>query len=337
MDVVLDTNVIHEDFLLRSADFRNLMDYLEKTDSNIMMPKIVLLEIEKKYAEELQKRFSKYNSHKNSLNDFLLDKEVSGGSVDINAEVKKYIAFLTKKFRLNHKTIVNYKPEYMDDVVKRAIERKRPCSDAGEEFRDVLLWLTVLDILGKSKIHEKSIILISNDKKAFASEEGKLHPQLESELSLKKLNVNYYCSIKDFVRGHASKIDFITKEWLASEVATLDGDIERWFERHEEQIIDRVERICDASITSSVDSLNIDVEIGEFYVYERSDGTCSVDLEIYGCLNVQIEVPIGLYDVDDDDVFKTKIKDFDFDFTASFNIEIEDAEVADSELYDMDF
>ncbi|MFZ2384740.1 MAG: PIN domain-containing protein [Candidatus Omnitrophota bacterium] len=112
------------------------------------------------------------------------------------------------------------KDEYLQEIVKRAIYRVKPCTERGEEFRDVLLWLTVLDIARLAKNDE--LIFISNNIHQFSDGKNSLHSDLFKETENAKLQIKYYQSLDQFIEAHAVKIDFITKDWLSS---VLDVDI----------------------------------------------------------------------------------------------------------------
>jgi rRNA-processing protein FCF1 len=45
MDVILDTNILIADIWQKSQNFRFLMDFIKKTNSNIQIPSVVDVEI----------------------------------------------------------------------------------------------------------------------------------------------------------------------------------------------------------------------------------------------------------------------------------------------------
>jgi hypothetical protein len=62
------------------------------------------------------------------------------------------------------------------DLVQRATERRRPCNDKGDGYRDTLNWLTLLDFAKAEPDHR--IIWVSNNTDDFGSGGGELHPDL---------------------------------------------------------------------------------------------------------------------------------------------------------------
>lgn len=60
MIIVLDTNIIQGDFLLKSGKTVVLLDYVSKTQSKFVMPKIVYDELMANYERGLISRKSKF-------------------------------------------------------------------------------------------------------------------------------------------------------------------------------------------------------------------------------------------------------------------------------------
>jgi len=47
--IVLDTNIFQRNFLMRSSGFVVLLDYLSKTESRVVIPKVVFEELKANY------------------------------------------------------------------------------------------------------------------------------------------------------------------------------------------------------------------------------------------------------------------------------------------------
>jgi len=97
---------------------------------------------------------------------------------------------------------VHYKDEYLKEVINRSIKRIKPCSEKGEEFRDSLLWLTLLYIAEASE--NKMIVIISNNIKEFASDNGSLHPKLKDEEIKKDIKKTTYIDTQNQKGGYNS-------------------------------------------------------------------------------------------------------------------------------------
>jgi predicted nucleic acid-binding protein len=190
MDIILDTNIILTDFFLKSKSFKVLFDYLAKTNSDLLIPEIVFKETIHKYEEKLISELSNYDNTVNKLNSLLDDTVFKKVNIDISKKVSKYSNFLknVKKpsYDSSKEIIVKYKDSFLEETIRRAIYRLKPCSNKGQEFRDTILWLTIIDYLKSIYKDDRKIIFISNNFKEFADSETKnknLHPDLFKEVN----------------------------------------------------------------------------------------------------------------------------------------------------------
>ncbi|MCA1001010.1 PIN domain-containing protein [Bacillus thuringiensis] len=291
MFIVLDANVIRKDFMLKTDDFANLFDYLVKTQSKILMPQIVFEEIQNLYRNELIGRQESYIKFFKSLNLLLTESFEPQNELSVEEETRKYMDYLKVTLDLNEKDIVPYKESYLKEVVKRAVNRIKPCSSKGEEFRDTLLWLTVLDIAKEKE--DKKVALISHNKKDFAHEDdgNKLHPQLKQDMEKIGVEVWYYSSLSQFIQKHATKIKFIDEEWIKQHI-----DIHEVNERflnvlndfEQEELFHRAKdnyKQCTGYICACGGGLGID----DFFVYEKTDGSMYLEVNLSGEIEVEVE------------------------------------------------
>ena len=65
MDVVIDTNIIIQEDFLRSSKFSALLDYLNKTNSHIILPQIVKEESIYHYKMKVTETLNKFNALSN--------------------------------------------------------------------------------------------------------------------------------------------------------------------------------------------------------------------------------------------------------------------------------
>lgn len=108
MRVILDTNIYQQDFRLGSGRFQILLDYLGKTGSQVVLPKIVYQELRANYERELERRLAKYGAARAGLN-ALLDRETAPQvSLSVETEVKEYLDHLMSKLRIDTADIMDY-------------------------------------------------------------------------------------------------------------------------------------------------------------------------------------------------------------------------------------
>jgi hypothetical protein len=284
----------------------------------------------------------------------LVEPNFSLVEVDLNHETDKYLEYLLNRIGINESYIVGYKPEYLDKLVTRAVKRIKPFSQKGEEFRDAILWLSLLDIA--QEYCGGSMVFISNDVRAFGRQA--LHPTLVEESHNRNIQISYYNDIKTFIEQHASRMEFVNKKWLLETInfEQFDDQIEeyiveqledsrglsayrsRWREREDLEFAGYVDRAADID----------DETIYDFYVYEKSDGTVYVESTYYVEYEVEFIAPeivktrpsfsrLAYHDFDmgfeDEIQFKPVIRWVEIEIV--FGITLRDREVIQIELVDV--
>lgn len=287
MDVILDTNILYSDIKLRSRNIDILIDYLEKTNSRLLYPSVVLDEAKEKYKNKLIENISAERKATSDLNNFLFSETKDEVHiVDVEAEANKYIDSVHKKFKTNSENILHYKDEYLKTLVERAIRRIEPLGTDGQQFRDGVIWLTILDYC--SSLESKEVIFITNDKSEFSNSKLndplQLNANLEKEAEGRDLKINFYRSIKHFIENQHSRIEFITTEWLNENIelenilvafneSIKDYDYEYFIDH---LYLDENERLVEILN----DTGHFEGHIGKFYVYVNKDGNFIVTMHI---------------------------------------------------------
>jgi predicted nucleic acid-binding protein len=228
MNIVLDTNVFLQDLFMTSRNFELLFDYLEKTNSRIILPRIVYEELSGRYRSRLSSQIEAMEIARRKLEKTLLSPELPLPVVDIDKEVDRYLDFVLDKLGITESSIIEHKPHYLSELVSRSVKRLKPFTERGEEFRDALLWLSVLDIA--QELCGGILAFISCDTKAFGQAEA-IHSELLEDIQRREVQINYYDSIKAFIEHHAVQVEFIDKPWLLQTVA---------FEKFDEEITNRI-------------------------------------------------------------------------------------------------
>jgi len=183
-------------------DFKNLFDYLRRTDSRLVISALVFEEVIAQYREVLKGSIAKGTSAWTEVSDlqFSATQELDFPNLDNES------ALLERKLKAPAKGIKailhsDYSRVDIKEVIRRGIHRYRPASNSGEQLRDVILWLHALDYAKQKK---RTVAFISNDTlfsnrkeesgpkvrqqhvKESAEEHSDtftLHPQLKEEVS----------------------------------------------------------------------------------------------------------------------------------------------------------
>jgi len=222
MDVILDTNILysllreHGSEFAESDRFVDLTTYLRRTDSRLIIPHVVMEEFLARYADFISEWFKKTQDAWHSYNRALVSPHAFPLELHIDKELKKIKERLLNPAAGVHVAVFeDYKCAPTEEVVMRGIQRIRPASDKGEELRDVVIWLMTLECARNAPV-----CFIGFDGK-FSEKDG-LHSHLKRDLETRKVQVNFYRSIPEFIKGNALQAQSLA----AAELAILISDEE---------------------------------------------------------------------------------------------------------------
>ncbi|MDO7849585.1 PIN domain-containing protein [Hymenobacter sp. M29] len=237
MIIVLDTNIIMENWLFDKPYHKALIDYINKSvDCQVVFPQIVWSEIRAKYKSELKDALNKQASANRTVGKYIYisnDYDPFGDSmkelkenahfIDIDKAYDDYSEYLLATLLCGYHSIIEYPDGVLPRLAEKAIARIKPFSTKGEEFRDAILWQSVLNIA-----HEydelNPIVFISKNTNEFSdiTDKNKLHPELEYEVNaLKDKVVLYYTSVEDFIKAHLEPIEHINWVWTLENVESI--------------------------------------------------------------------------------------------------------------------
>jgi hypothetical protein len=201
MDVVLDSNAYLSDIRMESIRFKNLFDYLRRTESSLVIPRLVREETVGKFRSLLDEQSRKTASAIKQLNRLVVDKnhEIHFHAPDLRYAVRD----LRAKFRAPADGVsVRYYPETsgvdVSEVFLRGVKRRRPASSAGEELRDVIIWLIVLQF---AEAEKKPVALVTSDGGFW--NDTQVHDHLLEDIRNRKVNVSVFRTIEDFMKASA--------------------------------------------------------------------------------------------------------------------------------------
>src|SRR5450432_4072795 len=214
----------------------SLFRYLLRTQSSLVIPKIVWDEVFARYADLIQKEHSKLNKLLSRLDGISFDMQLpSVAPLDLQQQWK-YL-----EVRLLHPELVQIREDFEDkssprmwqnvpcvqtgnysaisteELTRRAINRVKPATEAGEQFRDVILWLMSINY---AKEKNREVALISKDGHFFDGNNN-LHPDLKAETVQEQVTIHAFRSIEDLFKTIAPSkpLDQSILEFLQTEEA----------------------------------------------------------------------------------------------------------------------
>lgn len=224
MYVLLDTNVYFNNWFLKNPSFVKLIRYCNDTDATLLLPEVVVEEVEAKYMEESDKVLKQVDEIQRLCEN--LGHTGASTVSDLTVSAFSFADVVTDKFskvkRLPYDSVSHRL------LVAKAIGSKRPFTNGEKGYRDALLWHTLVDFLKKTDA-EPSIAFVTENSSDFFDgkhESPRFHGDLLVDLHEAGVTNEFllFRSLRKFV--DANKImrsNGIDRERLESEFA---ADIE---------------------------------------------------------------------------------------------------------------
>lgn len=224
MLIVLDTNVIVENWLFDKSYHRAFVDYVNTVNCEVVFPQIVWSETRALYMSFLKDALNKQASANRNVDKFLYNAVNIQSFIDVEESYEEYTRFLMGKLHCGEHSITGYPKNVLPILAEKAIARYKPFSNTGEEFRDAILWHSVLEIAQDFE-ELNPVVFISKNTKEFADPDDKrmLHPELQYEVSkLKDRTILYYPSLEEFIKAHQAPIEHLTTEWVLANIPKVE-------------------------------------------------------------------------------------------------------------------
>lgn len=285
MKIILDSNIILQDILLKSGEFEMLLDFLSKTAHEVFLPSVVIQEVRANYERRLTKCINTIDSTYTELNNILTYRVRNNRkTINVKLRVNGYINYLLHKLHVGDEKVIESDYISVDDLVSRAVLRTKPFRENKEAFRDSVIWLNVLKMAQSSR--ERKVVFISNNRKDFGEKSGQLAHELAEEAKRLNVKVDFYLTLDEFLKTRATEVSFVTIDWLEKSIDFEEVKIAI----SDEFDADKTETysvLKDMGYkVESIDSFTTyDANIQDYYVYEMADGTLRLEVTFYHEVN----------------------------------------------------
>lgn len=167
--VVLDSTSLISDFLLRSAPFQSLAERGATGALSIVVPEVVVRETTARFGRDCEE-VAVLDRRSASLRSRLgLAALGSASALDVDGAKTKYAIDLRSSLRSSGAQIVPIPAVPHEELVDRAVSRRKPFADSGNGYRDALIWQTVLD-----QARLCAVVLVTNNYKDFAESDDRV-------------------------------------------------------------------------------------------------------------------------------------------------------------------
>jgi hypothetical protein len=223
MDIILDANIYAGDYKFSGVAFKTLFDYIRRTESRLVLPRIIREEVVCSFGRRL-KRESKnfFEAHRRYNLVDIDDRQSQFRKPDIQRA-------MTRLRRKLMKPSENIRPLYVPEIIgvsveevfMRGVHRSRPASDDGEELRDVIIWLWVLHYCSSAP---GNVAFVSQDSTFWNGEEP--HQHIATDIRLQENRLSICRTIDEFLKKHAPAPAEVTAEWFLTHFKVSDFERE---------------------------------------------------------------------------------------------------------------
>ena len=301
MNIVLDTNVIFDNWYLSGPYFSLLENYLRLSSAKLFVPEIVVLETKnlfKRQITPLIRSMAKLRRH-------LPDEAALEKLPDVDEKSTEYDTKLDQRLAELGAEKPGYSDIPHDAIVARALGVRKPFRESDRGYRDTLLWEVILHKIANK---DKVTFFISNNHKDFADKpKGGLHADLIKDLvsaGLPNGCVQYYSNLNTFIDEQVkSKLKRAKADETVRQLR--DGSykgfsLEKWFAENRDAIIEKVSDKIDTAFAFPFDELEDstvtyiedpeEIEIIEVARYERDEEIYHIEVCATAAMTVDVFV-----------------------------------------------
>lgn len=217
MYIALDANILIQDLWFHSQNMRLLLDFTKKTNSTILLHRIVEAEVKAKFRRELLERVGDIEKAIFEGNRFqIIDLPQFQAGLSNQQTFEAWEELFAATFNTS---IVEYVPTTLEataEGIRRATRRIAPCNEKGDGLRDTMIWIDLVSFHSGSK---EPLYFISQNTNDFGKAE--LKPRLKDDLKEYDIEVEYYTTLKEFIDKHVQPIMAIKddREWVLQKLS----------------------------------------------------------------------------------------------------------------------
>lgn len=218
--IILDTNVLHNDWNLTGTRLTLLTSTAKRLNHCICIPMVVVDELENQYQQALQEKVNEYNKALKSLSH--MGTSLTYQKLDIQKQIDGYKDWLLIELSSKGVVILDYPTTGHDYLVAKELGLKKPFLNSQKGYRDALIWETVKTFRLQKK--DAEVVFVSENTNDFANKNKEsLHDDLAQELikdGLSGNSVQYVSKIDDYlntvIKTASCKVDAVLLELNSS-------------------------------------------------------------------------------------------------------------------------
>ncbi|EDM38889.1 hypothetical protein PBAL39_22490 [Pedobacter sp. BAL39] len=205
MKVVLDTNIIYDDFNFKKPNSLILLRELKEGKLTLHVPEIVLDEIVNKFRQRMEKAHKEIKSELDTIKELALEGLTSPTNDQVISDlVNNYRDRLMSLFEEYDVKVIPYPKTDHRFLAKKAMLKTKPFNTNEKGYRDNLIWENIKSLIsgaGEEIASRPEMVFVTNNHTDFMSGDN-LHEDLVAELDEQDLQsdtVAVYRNLKEFV------------------------------------------------------------------------------------------------------------------------------------------
>lgn len=294
--IILDTNIVFNDFFFKSSDMKKLLKFTLHEPVDLCITKFNYYEILKKYKDEIRPLVKKVKSTKSDLIKLEASEIIDFENLKADMFAEKYKNIFDNIIDENNIKIIDF-PTSHDVTEKISLKyfyNKKPFDENKVSFQDAIIWESIVEYYKDNE--PDNIAFISNNYKDFANKEkNSIHEDLAGDIQY----LSYYNSLSAFLENEEDNI----RDYF------IDN-----FEYDEKLLLDELKLFCERNdfLQYTVDDMLMNSEFeGEYFSGWGTDGyiedysislnEVSLDIEDNAMLisfNIEIDVSFSIETID---------------------------------------
>lgn len=212
MYVVLDTNILFDNWYLEGPNFTVLERHIKLGQSSLVVPEVVVLETKNLFKKQLLKHIKSAKEIDRLVPNLKLGSHIP----DIEILCAEYEKALHSRFVELGVEVISHSDIPHSSIMSRSLAVRKPFRESDKGYRDTLLWEVILTKLANNKT--KTFFITNNLKDFGQKNKRQLHPDLVDDVVMHKLmpdSVCLYTNLKELLDDQiVPHLEKVTKEIL---------------------------------------------------------------------------------------------------------------------------
>lgn len=183
--VIIDSNALYGRKPFTQLYSVLLLALSEFGHIRLVVPEVVLIELSRQWAEEVDENSADARSAVKKLNEALVDVEAQRVALNLpELDRSVYYSYAESLFHTKRAEIPPPPEVSVRDLLAKEIDVRKPFARQGTGFRDALIWETIREVCDGLEDPTTPVLFVTNNYKDFcASKAGGLHPDLLQDLA----------------------------------------------------------------------------------------------------------------------------------------------------------